>query len=68
MWLYANLYKFGEGKMSKKDYLEEAEQALEHITFPSSLIADSIIALALPDIAKTLREIRRWLRGEVEDE
>lgn len=53
--------------MSEKDYLKEAEQALEG-NFPSSLLANSIIALTLLDIAKTLREIRAAFEREASDE
>lgn len=55
--------------MSKEDYLGKAESLLNeiHRISPHTNATQRIIALALLDIAKTLREIKAMAKREVED-
>lgn len=56
--------------MSEKDYLKEAKTLVNKrpLPEPSNQTSQRVIALALLDIAKTLREIKAMAEREVEDE
>jgi len=57
--------------MSEEDYLESARRVLgggESDPVPNNVISLHVAALALFDIAKTLREIKAMAEREMEDE